>query len=159
MIADTQEKLVYRFEKHLDQKIRSFQPSKSDLDYPGILLKNTDAATIRYPTLQETLSSLSKMYSSTNRNVFQILANSSLSACIQSLREASNSITNSSSVLDGTLFLISQLLILTEQIARFDVDLIITEKKTSAGKLLGGLVSTYSVFESVLNFSQIEQKM
>ena len=153
MIADTQEKLVYRFEKHLDQKIRSFQPSKSDLDYPGILLKNTDAATIRYPTLQETLSSLSKMYSSTNRNVFQILANSSLSACIQSLREASNSITNSSSVLDGTLFLISQLLILTEQIARFDVDLIITEKKTSAGKLLGGLVSTYGVFESVLNFS------
>ena len=141
MIADIQEKLVYRFEKHLDKKIRSFRPSKSDLEYPNILFKNTEH-TVRYPTLKETLSSLTKMYSSTNRKVFQILAKSSLTACIQSLREASNSITVSSSVLDGTLFLISQLLILTEQIARFDVDLIITEKKTSAGKLLGGLVNT-----------------
>jgi len=148
MIADTQEKLVYRFEKHLDKKIRSFRPSKSDLEgYPERLLQGKEHEAT-YPTLQETLSCLSKMYTSTNRNVFQIIAQSSLTACMQSLREASNMISDSSSDLDGTLFLISQLLILTENISRFDVDLIITEKSTSVGKLLGDLVSTIGGFSN-----------
>ena len=42
MIADTQERLVYRVEVYVEKNVRSFRPSRVDVDYPAKLLRLSD---------------------------------------------------------------------------------------------------------------------
>eukprot|EP00939_MAST-03C_sp_MAST-3C-sp1_P001035 g1035.t1 len=169
MLADTQERLVYRAGVYVEKHIRSFRPSRADIEYPKKVrscenesdaTKEADRATTSaavaadssatgvpdiYPTLKHSILCMSKIYRRVNDGVFQNIAHSCVRACIDSLRKASTSIMESeksgSATLDGTLFLVKQLLIFREQIAPFDVAFISTEKNlnVSASKLLGDL--------------------
>uniref|UniRef100_A0A4W3J795 Conserved oligomeric Golgi complex subunit 3 n=1 Tax=Callorhinchus milii TaxID=7868 RepID=A0A4W3J795_CALMI len=80
-----------------------------------------------YPTVRRTLVCLSKLYRCIDRAVFQGLSQEALSACIQSLLAAADSITKNKTQTDGQLFLIKHLLILREQIAPFHTDFAIKE--------------------------------
>ncbi|KAF2975212.1 hypothetical protein EK904_003220 [Melospiza melodia maxima] len=80
-----------------------------------------------YPTVRRTLVCLSKLYRCIDRAVFQGLSQEALSACIQSLLGAADSISKNKTQVDGQLFLIKHLLILREQIAPFHTDFTIKE--------------------------------
>ncbi|XP_037095079.1 conserved oligomeric Golgi complex subunit 3 isoform X1 [Syngnathus acus] len=80
-----------------------------------------------YPTVRRTLVCLSKLYRCIDRAVFQGLSQEALSACIQSLLSASDSILKNKTQIDGQLFLIKHLLIMREQIAPFHTDFSIKE--------------------------------
>nr|XP_033803321.1 conserved oligomeric Golgi complex subunit 3 [Geotrypetes seraphini] len=80
-----------------------------------------------YPTVRRTLVCLSKLYRCIDRAVFQGLSQEALSACIQSLLSAAESITKNKTQVDGQLFLIKHLLILREQIAPFHTEFTIKE--------------------------------
>ncbi|KAJ8785462.1 hypothetical protein J1605_007059 [Eschrichtius robustus] len=80
-----------------------------------------------YPTVRRTLVCLSKLYRCIDRAVFQGLSQEALSACIQSLLGASESISKKKTQIDGQLFLIKHLLILREQIAPFHTEFTIKE--------------------------------
>ncbi|XP_042313287.1 conserved oligomeric Golgi complex subunit 3 isoform X2 [Sceloporus undulatus] len=80
-----------------------------------------------YPTVRRTLVCLSKLYRCIDRAVFQGLSQEALSACIQSLLAAAESIAKNKTPIDGQLFLIKHLLILREQIAPFHTEFTIKE--------------------------------
>ncbi|XP_043927984.1 conserved oligomeric Golgi complex subunit 3 [Protopterus annectens] len=80
-----------------------------------------------YPTVRRTLVCLSKLYRCIDRTVFQGLSQEALSAAIQSLLVAADSISKKKTPMDGQLFLIKHLLILREQIAPFHTDFTIKE--------------------------------
>ncbi|XP_063160680.1 conserved oligomeric Golgi complex subunit 3 isoform X2 [Candoia aspera] len=80
-----------------------------------------------YPTVRRTLVCLSKLYRCIDGTVFQGLSQEALSACIQSLLAAADSIAKSKTQIDGQLFLIKHLLILREQIAPFHTEFTIKE--------------------------------
>ncbi|XP_061490712.1 conserved oligomeric Golgi complex subunit 3 [Rhineura floridana] len=80
-----------------------------------------------YPTVRRTLVCLSKLYRCIDRAVFQGLSQEALSACIQSLLVAADSIAKNKTQVDGQLFLIKHLLILREQIAPFHTEFTIKE--------------------------------
>lgn len=96
-----------------------------------------------YPTVRRTLVCLSRLYRCVDRPIFQGLSQEALTYCIQSLSNATQSITNNKSSVDGKLFEIKHLLILREQIAPFRVDfqvkqtsLDFSKVKTAAYELL-----------------------
>lgn len=82
-----------------------------------------------YPTVRRTLVCLSRLYRCVDRPIFQGLSQEALTYCIQSLTNATQSISTKKSSVDGKLFEIKHLLILREQIAPFRVDF--TMKETS----------------------------
>jgi hypothetical protein len=96
-----------------------------------------------YPTVRRTLVCLSRLYRCVDRPIFQGLSQEALTYCIQSLANATQSITTNKSGVDGKLFEIKHLLILREQIAPFRVDfqvkqtsLDFSKVKTAAYELL-----------------------
>ncbi|KAI7868135.1 Sec34-like family-domain-containing protein [Spinellus fusiger] len=77
-----------------------------------------------YPALQKTLWILSKLYRCVQTGVFEDLAQEAVSLCSESLRKACETITINKSRLDGQLFLIKHLLVLKEQLAPFEANLV-----------------------------------
>uniref|UniRef100_UPI00398EE2B3 conserved oligomeric Golgi complex subunit 3 n=1 Tax=Pristiophorus japonicus TaxID=55135 RepID=UPI00398EE2B3 len=94
---------------------------------PQSTISPADLHGMWYPTVRRTLVCLSKLYRCIDRTVFQGLSQEALSACIQSLLGAADSITKNKTPMDGQLFLIKHLLILREQIAPFHTDFAIKE--------------------------------
>ncbi|XP_063088826.1 conserved oligomeric Golgi complex subunit 3 isoform X3 [Cavia porcellus] len=94
---------------------------------PQTTISPADLHGMWYPTVRRTLVCLSKLYRCIDRAVFQGLSQEALSACIQSLLGASESITKNKTQIDGQLFLIKHLLILREQIAPFHTEFTIKE--------------------------------
>jgi len=84
----------------------------------------TDNNVSWFPTLQRTLWILSKLYRCVRTTVFEDLAQEAVSICKDSLAIASESISTAHSKLDGQLFLIKHLLILKEQLAPFEANLV-----------------------------------
>ncbi|KAH3758902.1 oligomeric Golgi complex component 3 [Pelomyxa schiedti] len=133
---DFQERLVYLAQRHIRDHITLFTPSDSDLNYPDKLSIVTEGETVTalgqiqyekwYPTLQASLTLLSKLYLSVETVVFEGLAQEAVSACVEALTRASKMVVGKDKF-DGVLFLFQQLLILREQIAPFDVTLTYTE--------------------------------
>uniref|UniRef100_A0A8C6XNF1 Conserved oligomeric Golgi complex subunit 3 n=1 Tax=Naja naja TaxID=35670 RepID=A0A8C6XNF1_NAJNA len=78
-----------------------------------------------YPTVRRTLVCLSKLYRCIDR--LPGIMPGGLSACIQSLLAAADSIAKNKTQIDGQLFLIKHLLILREQIAPFHTEFTIKE--------------------------------
>ena len=74
-----------------------------------------------YPSLQRTLTLLSKLYMTVDTRVFEGLAQEAIDACLDSLFRASAALTQRKGALDGQLFLVRHLLTLREQIAPFEV--------------------------------------
>ncbi|CAO3664413.1 unnamed protein product [Umbelopsis vinacea] len=83
----------------------------------------TDNNVAWFPTLQRTLWILSKLYRCVRTTVFEDLAQEAVSICKSSLAAASETI-SARSKLDGQLFAIKHLLILKEQLAPFEANLV-----------------------------------
>ncbi|ETE71564.1 Conserved oligomeric Golgi complex subunit 3, partial [Ophiophagus hannah] len=134
MLEDVQERLVYRTHIYIQTDILGYKPAPGDLAYPAKLEMMEQIA----QSLKEEEKKLPAEASSTaakqedpdscsEGTVFQGLSQEALSACIQSLLAAADSIARSKTQIDGQLFLIKHLLILREQIAPFHTEFTIKE--------------------------------
>ncbi|KAJ2965021.1 hypothetical protein NQZ79_g51 [Umbelopsis isabellina] len=104
-----------------DNNVASSSPTSTLASPPS---KFTDNNASWFPPLQRTLWILSKLYRCVRTSVFEDLAQEAVSLCKGALISASESISNNQSKMDGQLFLIKHLLILKEQLAPFEANLI-----------------------------------
>ncbi|OWK00962.1 COG3 [Cervus elaphus hippelaphus] len=146
---------IARSLKDEQKKLPPSEASFSDVrPRPQTTISPADLHGMWYPTVRRTLVCLSKLYRCIDllrsppegdlgvgspsspgdvsllfhqRAVFQGLSQEALSACIQSLLGASESISKNKTQIDGQLFLIKHLLILREQIAPFHTEFTIKE--------------------------------
>lgn len=96
-----------------------------------------------YPTLPRTLSILAKIYRVLEMSTFQGLAQEAVDLCMRSLKEASEYLSRRSlpscdaslqvfqplvQMMDSQLFLVKHLLLLREQVAAFECELVVSEK-------------------------------
>lgn len=149
---DVQEKLIFRVETYIRDSIKGYQVSRGDLDYPDLLLAipaepaegsaplGFESQQGWYPTLRRTLGILGKIYNVLELSTFQGLAQEAVELCIVSLKNASQllmrrALPESSQALnllvlmmDSQLFLLKHLLVLREQVAAFECDLVVSEK-------------------------------
>ncbi|KAI9314096.1 Sec34-like family-domain-containing protein [Dichotomocladium elegans] len=88
------------------------------------LREGTNTSLGWFPTLQKTLWILSKLYHCVQTVVFEDIAQEAVSLCNESLRKAYEVIIARKSRLDGQLFMIKHLLVLKEQLAPFEVNLV-----------------------------------
>ncbi|KAF2661605.1 Sec34-domain-containing protein [Lophiostoma macrostomum CBS 122681] len=89
---------------------------------------NTEAAFKDwYPTLRKAIWLLSKIYRLVHSSVFDDLAHRIVHSTTQSLTHASTLLTKSASPTDASLFLISHLLLLKQQIVAFDIEFVTPE--------------------------------
>ncbi|OAD77376.1 hypothetical protein PHYBLDRAFT_131111 [Phycomyces blakesleeanus NRRL 1555(-)] len=152
VLEDAQGKLVFRAQSFIHQDIQSYHPKPEDFELSksieasllqmSELTDDTPHVTRRwYPALQNTLWILSKLYRCVQTGVFEDLAQEAVSLCSESLKRASDIITNTKSALDGQLFLIKHLLVLKEQLAPFEAELVHTGKELSFFPTTGALSS------------------
>ncbi|XP_027443890.2 conserved oligomeric Golgi complex subunit 3 isoform X2 [Zalophus californianus] len=116
-----------RLEETESNNLRKSGSTESLNPRPQTTISPADLHGMWYPTVRRTLVCLSKLYRCIDRAVFQGLSQEALSACIQSLLGASESISKNKTQIDGQLFLIKHLLILREQIAPFHTEFTIKE--------------------------------
>lgn len=133
--TDAQERLIYRTETYIRDMVSGYQVTDADVNYPGVLLKHLDGPADGefrrgwFPTLDRVLLILSKVYRILEVPTFQGIAQDSVNVCLRSLRQVSDRIatkygTPEAPNVDALLFLIKHLLILREQIASFECDLV-----------------------------------
>ncbi|ORZ02713.1 Sec34-like family-domain-containing protein [Syncephalastrum racemosum] len=105
----------------------AIEQDESDGDKPvsdSPLREGTDVSRGWFPTLQKTLWLLSKLYQCVQTGVFEDLAQEAVSFCEDSLKQAYETVMSTKSRLDGQLFLIRHLLVLKEQLAPFEANLV-----------------------------------
>ncbi|CAA6658710.1 unnamed protein product [Spirodela intermedia] len=141
ILGDVHERLAFRARTYIQDEIRKYFPVDDDLDYPAKLkipagiqpeaavTENSSTFGTWYPSLEKTVSLLSKLYQRLEPTVFTGLAQTAVEVCSQSIQNASKLIAKRSSPMDGQLFLIKHLLILREQIAPFDIEFAVTYKE------------------------------
>ncbi|CAK9101651.1 unnamed protein product [Durusdinium trenchii] len=158
---DVQEKLIYRVEMYIRDDIKGYVPSSSDMDYPSMLYScdseaNQDPDPMLgefrkgwFPSLPRTLSILAKIYRVLEMSTFQGIAQEAVDLCMHTLKEASQvlarrSLPSSSELqavlplvqmMDSQLFLVKHLLLLREQVAAFECELVVSEKYFNFGNL------------------------
>ncbi|CAJ1349489.1 unnamed protein product [Effrenium voratum] len=157
---DVQEKLIYRVEMYIRDNIKGYVPSSADLDYPAILYAekgDQDAAEHMgapgsgwYPSLPRTLSILAKIYRVLEMSTFQGMAQEAVDLCMHTLKQASESLARRAlprcdeslqavlplvQMMDSQLFLVKHLLLLREQVAAFECELVVSEKYFNFGNL------------------------
>ncbi|ELK35205.1 Conserved oligomeric Golgi complex subunit 3 [Myotis davidii] len=130
-----------RLEETESNNLRKSGSTESLTPRPQTTISPADLHGMWYPTVRRTLVCLSKLYRCIDRAVFQGLSQEALSACIQSLLGASESISKNKTQIDGQLFLIKHLLILREQIAPFHTEFTIKEISLDLKKTRGTLLS------------------
>lgn len=82
-----------------------------------------------FPSLEITLSTLSKVYRTVDANVFEQLATEAVSACTTALCDMAKTVAGKKSADEADLFLVQHLLILREQISPFRAMLTSKERK------------------------------
>ena len=133
--TDAQERLIYRTETYIRDMVSGYQVTDADVNYPSVLLKHLEGPVDGefrrgwFPTLDRVLLMLSKVYRILEVPTFQGIAQDSVNVCLRSLRQVSDRIatkygTPEAPNVDALLFLIKHLLILREQIASFECDLV-----------------------------------
>jgi hypothetical protein len=90
-----------------------------------------------YPTLARTLFILGKLYKAVPAGVFTDLSQEAVEICRASLVDASVVIGSKQTGLDGQLFLIKNLLMLREEISRFDGNFVRKEDEIDLSSLQG----------------------
>lgn len=125
LLQDLEERLVYLTQIFLRDQIRGH--IGDDLD-SSIVQKDPETNNHGgwYSTLEKTLLCLSKLFQCLSKPVFDLIAQDAISACLYSLRNASERIF-SENPLDRELFLVQQLLTLRDQIIPFEIDHAVTE--------------------------------
>ncbi|EPB84249.1 hypothetical protein HMPREF1544_08969 [Mucor circinelloides 1006PhL] len=154
VLEDAQGRLVFRAQMFIHNDIQNYQPKPQDFENirqqrdqqhedpdnkqktsnsdthsirsarSNLLAEGNDESTGWFPTLQKTLWVLSKLYRCVQNGVFEDLAQEAVSLCNESLLKAGESVTTLKSRLDGELFLIKNLLVLKEQLAPFEANLV-----------------------------------
>lgn len=180
MVADVQERLIFRAQAFMRDEVGSYRPTVDDLDYPAKLQNNTTSTKPRddvelkqehevaqevqtvedsstevraestdvavepesrtlswYPPLDHTLKCLATLYRCVEEETFSGLAQEAIQMCTEAVQLASRAIARRSSVVDGQLFAIKHLLILREQIAPFDSDIMIAVKELDFSHMRG----------------------
>ena len=152
---DVQEKLIYRVEMYIRDTIKGYIPVNNDLDYPSLLYTGQpqDPKSEQsgwYPSLPLTLSILAKIYGVLEMSTFQGIAQEAVDLCMQTLKEASQILSRRSlpscaenlhavlplvQMMDSQLFLVKHLLLLREQVAAFECELVVSEKYFNFGNL------------------------
>ncbi|XP_078429535.1 sec34-like family protein [Wolffia australiana] len=163
-LGDVHERLAFRARTFIQDEIRKYFPLDDDLDYPAKLERPTEtlseaaasegSSVFRtwYPSLEKTVSLLSKLYGRLETSVFTGLAQTAVEVCAQSLQSACRLITKRSSAMDGQLFLIKHLLLLREQIVPFDIEFSVTHKELDFSHLLEHLRRILRGQASVFNW-------
>lgn len=178
---DVQEKLIFRTQTYIRDEIKGYRILNGDLNYPVSLLHeseegvNANAKFQRgwFPTMQRTLAILAKIYRVLEMSTFQGLAQEAVDTCIVSLKQVAMMLLGRSSgvhamapmaqMMDHNLFLIKHLLILREQVAAFDCDLVSNERffdfsnvwEALHMKLPDGLLG---VLKPKMSLSQVDSK-
>jgi len=187
---DVQEKLIFRVQTYVRDEIKGYQPIGSDLDYPSILFaagprsSPTADDSVRstaefqcgwYPTMRRSLGILSKIYHVLELSTFQGLAQEAVDICIASLKHAAQVLAQRAlpdrqhalgplvQMMDSQLFLVKHLLILREQVAAFECDLVVNEKYFNFSNLWDALSlklpdGLLGILKPKLHQSQVDSK-
>eukprot|EP00189_Rhodosorus_marinus_P013458 CAMPEP_0184742340 /NCGR_PEP_ID=MMETSP0315-20130426/5283_1 /TAXON_ID=101924 /ORGANISM="Rhodosorus marinus, Strain UTEX LB 2760" /LENGTH=872 /DNA_ID=CAMNT_0027213095 /DNA_START=463 /DNA_END=3081 /DNA_ORIENTATION=+ len=170
VIADSQERIIYRSQIYIQEDIKNFVPSSAQLDYPRMIIdasgeySKNGSKTLGarsgpprslhnnwYPPLEKTLKLLSMLYRCIDSEVFTSIASEAVAVCVNCLVSARDKIAGSGAEKaedHAELFLIWQLLMLREQTAPLDVsfafvhrELNFTELKGMLGRVIRGQAS------------------
>mmetsp|Transcript_40477 Transcript_40477/g.160611 ORF Transcript_40477/g.160611 Transcript_40477/m.160611 type:complete len:464 (+) Transcript_40477:1806-3197(+) len=159
VIADSQERIIYRSQIYIQEDIKNFVPTNAQLDYPKIILdatggskngsKTSDPKSRSlhakwYPPLEKTLKLLSMLYRCIDSEVFTSIASEAVAVCVNCLVSARNKIAGSGAEKaedHAELFLIWQLLMLREQTAPLDVNFAFVDRELNFTELRGMLGS------------------
>ncbi|GAM26061.1 hypothetical protein SAMD00019534_092360 [Acytostelium subglobosum LB1] len=132
MLQDIQERLLFLIQTYIRDEIRTFSPKPEDMDYPNHLQSLKEETTTGgsmystwYPTLEKTLTCLSKLYLVVDNKIFEGLAQEAVEAY-------------------SYLFLIKYFIILREQITPFDINFVIIEKIVDFPNLKHALSTLYN---------------
>ncbi|KAF4677966.1 Golgi transport complex subunit 3 [Perkinsus chesapeaki] len=174
LLKDVQERLIYRTQTYIRDDIRGFEPTNDDLNYPLRLFEDQPSMThpedeaysrlMRvttrgwYPTMGRTLLILAEILPVLETSTFQSLAHEAVSACLETIdiaavdigRMAAQSDEDKNThrdwaTLNETLFTIRHLLILREQIASFEVDLISSSQYLDFSNVKDSLMDVLSL--------------
>mmetsp|Transcript_10634 Transcript_10634/g.15004 ORF Transcript_10634/g.15004 Transcript_10634/m.15004 type:complete len:746 (+) Transcript_10634:2-2239(+) len=172
VIADVQERLIFRANTELDQEVVRFRPSEQDVNYPDRLRQTqqeqsqqqqsnttdkkdedtTENLVLKaygswYPPMRAILRVLSKMFRIVDPGVFEDIALHSVQSCTTSLQKAASTIALKSGKLHADLFLVRNLLILREQLSPFDIQLRSLERQldfSDAGKAVSRFLANHN---------------
>ena len=127
LIADVQERLIFRAHTFIQEKVANYRPSKDDLNYPLMLVApQVKSSSVRgevvelFPPVVSTLSFLGILYRSLDGNTFSGLAEDAVLQCLMSMKKSSQFVASSASESDGLLFMIKYLILLREHISPFE---------------------------------------
>jgi len=148
ILGDIQERLIYLSQKYILDQICTFYPTKEHLDYPARLQSSQKEASTNmyahwYPTLEKTLTLLSRLYLSIDAKIFEGLAQETVSECCHSLRYAATRIEKEKGWVDGRLFLMQHLMILREQITPFDINFVVVQKELDLSHMRESFTSLF----------------
>eukprot|EP00210_Caulerpa_lentillifera_P003273 g3124.t1 len=158
-LADAQERLIYRAQAFIEEKLVHFEPQTADLNYPGVLeslpSEQGDSWSLQqscFPPIRATLEYLEKLYTCLDVKIFSGIAHEAVLACSVCITKAVVSISRASSELDGQLFAIRHLLLLREKLVPFRIDFSMTEKdldfthmRDHMRRVLSGEVSVFQL--------------
>jgi len=147
MVQDIQERLIYRSSYFIANEIAKYLPIPEDLDYPNKMKDSQETTNPKkpdpfekfYPTLAWTLLLLKKLYKVLDVEVFEGLAQEAVSVCAQTFIDASKKISDKSDAFNGSLFLISHLLTLLQELSYFKVSFTKTETTLDFSHLYEGI--------------------
>merc|ERR1719369_1480096 len=108
-----------------------------------------------YPPVRRALLTLSKLYRCLEKPIFTGLSQEVLSACLESVAFAAQTISGNptKTKADGQLFEIKHLLILREQIAPFQVDFKVKETSLDFGKIRNAAMSLLNHRSDILSMN------
>ena len=160
--SDVQERLIFRAQTYVKDRVGNYRATAEDLDFPAKLVRarqakvedevDEDDISNWYPPLERTLTCLAKLYRCVDVKTFSGLAHEAVSMCADNIAGAARSVALKSSAVDGQLFLIKHLIILREQIAPFDADFAVsikdldfTHMRGHMRRMLSGEMSFFSL--------------
>ena len=144
VLDGVQDRLMFAAERDIVDVLAAWQPSAAgDVDFPGRFAAHRrsiaqgpvspqlqaarDVTHTWFPPMYRCLRALSSVYRALTRGAFATCAQQAVAQLLAAMGRAATTITANNGPLHGQLFLISQLLILREQLAPFDVSLAHTQ--------------------------------
>jgi hypothetical protein len=136
LVADVQERLIYRAHTFVQEEVANYRPSNDELNYPMILAAPEVNSTIggakdvalfsgqneqrSFPPVVSTLYCLGTLYRALDGDTFSGLAEDTVRQCLTSIKKYSKTVASNASESDGQLFMIKYLMLLREQMSPFE---------------------------------------
>ena len=158
VLADVRQRLVYRTQAFVRDDIALFTPTDAEVAYPGVLKDSAHAegGPEMYLPLSQTLFVLKRLYTAVDHCTFGGIAQEAIKVCSDQLHIAAGLIVKRSSVLDGHLFLVRNLLTLRESLAQYseadfsvvENELDFTHMRDHMGRIMRGEASVFQLGSS-----------